>query len=185
VADLTYDTELKFSGLLRKTIPFIITNAVQLYTGMFVKLVSGYATKMVSGGGAAGAMVGVAVAGGVPGSNPVLDYNLSALTPPYPAIAIGNVTTAAAGNANQVIVETGEFTLKQVTLTLANGTLAGTAADVNTKVYAATSNPADMTNTQSGSDKPVGLISAFYSATATTATYDVLVNSYDARSRGN
>lgn len=178
MADLTYDTELPFNGLLRKTIPFVILNGVQLYTAMILRLSAGYATKQAAGAGTV--VLGIAVAGGVPGSNPVLDgFNLQTL--PIPQIGPGNASTAAAGNANQVIVETGEFTATQTPITLAGTTLAGTQADVGTVVYAPTSNIGDLTTTQTSTDKPFGRIAAFWSATATIGTYDVLVFSYEAR----
>jgi hypothetical protein len=184
VADLTYDNPTKWSGgpILQKT--YIIANGVQLYIGMILELSGGYATKYASGGGATNPAIGICVQGGVPGSNVVLDgFNL--LTNPIPAIAKGN-TAASFGNQPTVIVETGAFTWKQVTLTLANGTLTGTETDVGTKVFAVTSNVADCTNTAQGTDKVFAEISAFYNVTtSTTATYDLLVNSYDARTRGN
>lgn len=171
---------LPWAGLLQQTKTFEIANGVQLYIGSLVKIASGYADKMTT----SAVMVGVAVCGGVPGSNPVMDgFNL--LSQPIPAIAPGD-TSGDAGTVPTVVVETGEFTWQQVELTLANGTLAGSIADLNTKVYNGNSdNIADLTNTQPGTDKPVGILTKFYSSDATTAIYDVLINSYDARSRGN
>ena len=181
MADLTGDMpSLQWAGLVQQTKVFEIANGVQLYIGSLVKLASGYATKMTT----TALLVGVAVCGGVPGSNPVMDgFNL--LSQPIPAIAVGD-TSADEGNVPTVVVETGQFTWQRVTLTLANGTLNGDITDVGTKVYTGNSdNIADATDTQSGTDHPLGNITKFYSADATTAVYDILVNSYDARTRGN
>lgn len=174
---LAADSKVNFSGLSpRQTKTYIITNAAQLYVGAILKLASSYVTNFTTGN----TVFGVAVQGGVPGSNPVMDgFTLTSL--PIPMIAPGNVSTAAAGNANTVVVEQGAFTWMQVTLTLANGTLAGTQADVGTLVYAASDNVQDSTNTQPGSDKPLGYISKFYSATSTTAIYDIFVFDYESR----
>lgn len=182
MANLTADSKVNFSGPSpRQTRSYIITNGLQLYVGSIVQLTSGYIAKQVNGK----LIQGIAVAGGVPGSNQVLDgFNLQSL--PIPSIAPGNVSTAPSGAANRVIVEQGAFTWEQVVLTLANGTLAGTAADVGTLVYAGNSdNVLDATNTQSTTDHPLGKISRFYSATSTTATYDIDVLDHESRSRGN
>jgi len=181
MAALAADSKVNWSGLgPRQTKAYTIANAAQLYVGSILKLSGGYAAAFTTGN----LILGVAVQGGVPGSNPVMDgFTLTSL--PIPMIAPGNVSTAATGNANQVVVEQGSFTWMQVTLTLANGTLNGTAADVGTKVYAASSNVADSTNTQPGTDHPLGTLTKFYSATATTAIYDILVLDFDSRSRGN
>lgn len=180
MAALAADSKVNFAGLgPRQTRSFIIANAAQLYVGSILRLNGGRAATFTTGN----TVLGVAVGPGVPGNNPVLDgFTLSSL--PIPMIAPGN-TGAAAGNEPRVVVEMGAFTWEQVTLTLASGTLAGTIADVGVKVYAASDNVADSTNTQPGTDKPLGVITRFYSATATLATYDILVDSYDARTRGN
>lgn len=176
MANLTADTpSFEYSGILRKDIPFVITNGVQIYVGAIVKEASGYVTNFATGS----TVLGLAVGPGVPGGNPVLDgFTLTSL--PIPQIAPGNASTAAAGNANQVVVATGEMTIKRLSLTVA-GTLAGTQADVGTLLYAADDNLADLTTTQPGSDKPFGEITAFYSASGGSATYDVLMYSYEAR----
>lgn len=182
MANLTADSKINFAGPSpRQTYSYIITNGLQLYVGSIVQLTSGYIAKQVTGK----LIQGVAIAGGVPGSNQVIDgYNLQSL--PIPSIAPGNVSTAPSGAANRVIVEQGAFIWSQVTLTLANGTLAGTVADVGTKVYAGnTDNVADVTNTQPGTDKPLGTISRFYSVATTTAIYDIDVLDHESRSRGN
>jgi len=162
----------------------VIDNAIQLYVGSIVMFdaSTGYLKKKVAGSGTIA--LGVTVQGGIPGSNPILDgYNLQSL--PIPQIAPGNVSTAPAGAANQAIVEMGAFTWMQVTLTLANGSLNGTVVDQGTKVYTPSDNIADATNTQTSTDHPIGTITKFYSATTTTAIYDIFTDSYDARSRGN
>lgn len=179
MADLTYDTSLQFSGLIRKSMPYVITNGLQIYTGQILKLTSGLAALQAAGAGTI--VAGIAVAPGVPGGNPVLDgFNLQSL--PIPQIAPGNVSTARAGNANAVVIEQGEFTLKRQQLAVA-GTLAGTNADVGKVLYAPDSNVADLSTTQTSTDKPFGEISAFYAGTSSGgfAYYDVLVYSYEAR----
>jgi len=183
MAALAVDSKINWAGLgPRQTNPFVIRNGVQLRVGSILKLTGGQADIQVAALGTC--VLGVAVAGGIPGSNPVLDgFNLQSL--PIPMIGVGNVSTAAAGNANEVIVEQGSFTWLAVSLTLANGTLLGTVADVGTKVYAPTSNVLDVTNTQTSTDKPLGLLQKFYSSASGVAIYDILVDSYDARSRGN
>jgi len=184
VADLTYDNPsgLKSSGgaLLREEIPYIIQDGLQLYVGMLGKLSSGQLVKMASGGGKTTPCVGIIVGPGVPGSNPVMDgFALGTL--PIPTIAKGNVSSAAAGNANRAIVNTGEFVLEQVTLTL-TGSMAGSGADVGIALYASTSNPADLTSVQPGSDPVIGEIKEFLSKpSGTTAIYHVLVYSLEAR----
>jgi hypothetical protein len=182
MANLAADSKINFQGPSpRQTRSCVITNALQLYVGSLVILTSGYVAKNVNGG----LIIGVAISGGVPGSNPVLDgYALQTL--PIPMIAPGNVSTAPTGAANQVIVEQGAFTWQQVTLTIA-GTLAGTIADVGTTLYGGnTDNIADATTTQPGTDHPIGKISRFYTKpTATTATYDIDVLDHESRSRGN
>lgn len=179
MANLTYDTEVAFSGLVRKTYPYVITNALQLYTGQLLMLTTGLAARLAPAAGTV--CIGVGVAGGVPGSNPVLDgFNLQ--VQPIPSIGPGNVTTAASGNANEVIVEQGEFTANRVRLAVA-GTLVGTVADVGKALFAATSNLADLSTTQILTDKQIGEVSKFYpgSLSGGFATYDVLVYSYEAR----
>lgn len=182
MAALAVDSKINYAGLSpRQTKSYTIKNGVQLYVGSILKLTGGYADIQVAASGTC--VLGIAVAGGIPGSNPVTDgFTLTSL--PIPMIGPGNVSTAAAGNANLVIVEQGAFNWLQVVLTLANGTLGGAVTDVGAKVYAPTSNVLDVTNTQTSTDKVFGEISKFYSATATTATYDIFVESYDARTRG-
>jgi len=178
MAALTQDTPMEIAGLLRKQVPFIISNGVQLYVGGLVEIVSGYATAFAAD---AGLVQGFAVQGGVPGSNPVLDgFNLQDL--PIPMIAPGNASTAPTGGANRVVVEQGEFTAKRVTLAVA-GTLAGTQADVGKVLYAVTDNIEDAVTTQPGTDKPLGEITFFYPGTSSGgfAVYDVLVYSLEAR----
>lgn len=181
MANLAADSKINF----QRTSPsgprvFPIANSVQMYVGSLLKLNGGYADKLTN----SNVCIGVAVAPGVPGNFPPLDGQ-SLTTLPIPMIAKGN-TAAAAGNLPSVICEQASFTWMQVTLTLANGSLAGTIADVGTKIYAGnTDNIADATNTQPGSDKPLGIISNFYSFTATTATYDIDFYDFNARTRGN
>ena len=167
----------------RQTNPFPIANAAQLYVGALLELTSGFAAAYASTGGATNPVLGIAVGGGIPGSNPVLDgYNLASF--PIPMIAPGNASSAAVGNANQVIVEQGAFTWMQATLALT--TIVGSQADVGTKVFAVTSNINDCVVANPGSDKVFGVITAFYSKpTATTGVYDIFVNSFDARTRAN
>lgn len=178
MAALAQDTPMEIAGLLRKQVPTLISNGVQLYVGSLVEDSSGYATAFAANAGFVG---GFAVEGGNPGSNPVLDgYNLQSL--PIPLIAPGNASTAPTGGANRVVVEKGEFTAKRVTLAVA-GTLAGTQADVGKILYAVTDNIADAVTTQPGTDKPLGEITWFYPGTSSggVAVYDILVYSVEAR----
>lgn len=176
MADQTVDTPLKQSGLIRASKAFVIKNALQLYVGQLVMLASGYLDKHVA---AATICAGVVKGPGVPGNNPVMDG--FSFTPPMKMIAPGN-TGAAAGNQPKAIVEQGEFILEDQSLTVA-GTLAGTIADVGTVLYAgnASSNLADLSTTQTSSDKPIGVIVAFKSASGGSAVYDIRFFSYEAR----
>lgn len=177
MANITYDKPNEYAGPIVKQIPYVISNGVQLYVGQILMLTSGYALKNAAG--SATVSVGIAVCGGIPGSNPVMDgFTLTTL--PIPMIAPGNASSAATGNANQVVVETGEVTIKRLSLTVA-GTLAGTQADVGTLLYPPTANMADLQTTQTSSEKPAGRITAFYSASGGSAYYDVLWFSYEAR----
>ena len=178
MAALTYDHPLQYNNLsVRDTIAFVTKNGVQVYVGDLVELLGGYIQLHVAG--SATCIVGIADRGGVPGSNPAMDgFNLATL--PIPLIAPGNASTAAAGNANKVVVETGRVIARQVTLAVA-GTLAGTIADVGAKLYCATSNIADASTTQPSTDKPLGKIVNFYSASGGNAVYDIEVMSYTDR----
>lgn len=177
MANLTADTKINFQGPSPiQTKAIVISGTIQLYVGSLLIYSSGLAAKNVNGSNC----IGVAVGGGVPGSNPVLDgFNLQSL--PIPMIGPGNSATAPSGGANRVIVEQGAFTWQQVTLTIA-GTLSGATSDVNKLLYGGnTDNIADATTTQPGSDKPLGYISKFYSKTATTAIYDIFFFDYETR----
>lgn len=176
MAALGADSKINYSGLSpRQTKPFIIANAAQLYVGSLLKIASGFITNFATGA----TVFGVAVAGGVPGSNPVMDgFDLQSL--PLLMIGPGNASSAAAGNANQAIVEQGAFTWEQVTLAVA-GSLAGSQADVGVTLYAGSDNIEDSLTTQPGSDKPLGQISRFYSTATTTAIYDIFVFDYESR----
>lgn len=185
MAALAVDSKVNWAGLgPRQTKVYQIKNGVQLYVGSLLQLTSGNADAYVSGGGATNPCIGVAVQGGIPGSNPVTDgFTLTSL--PIPMIGPGNVSTAAAGNANLVVVEQGAFTWNQVAITLSGTSLTGVQADVGTKVFATTSNISNLVTTNPGTDKVFGEVTKFYSATSTVGTYDIFVNSYDARTRGN
>ena len=103
MAALTQDSKVNYRGLgPRQTNAFVIANAAQLFVGSLLQITAatGLVANYVQNLGATNPVVGVAVGGGIPGSNPVLDgYNLGSL--PIPMIAPGNVSTAAAGNAKR------------------------------------------------------------------------------------
>ena len=178
MADPTKDTIFGTANLKRDSKAYVIKNALQLYVGQLAKLTSGYLDKHAAGANTV--CLGVVVGPGVPGNNLVLD-GFALGSPPVKQIAPGN-TSAAAGNEPKAIVERGDQTIKDLVLTVA-GTLAGTIADVGTVLYAGagSSNLADLSTTQTSSDKPLGEIVAFKSASGGSATYDVLIYSYEAR----
>ena len=177
MAAITADTVLSCQGKVRKQGSFIIKDGVQLYVGGICKFTSGYADIQVAA--ASTIVAGIAVGPGNPGNNLVLDgFTLTSL--PVPMIAKGNQASAAAGNENRVILEQGELTLRDVKIAIA-GNLNGNAGDVGQVLYAPTSNVADLTTTQTSTDKPFGEVAAYKATSGSTGTYDVLVYSYEAR----
>ena len=161
--------------------PYVISNGVQLYIGQLVKLTSGYLVKHAPTA-AANPCEGVVIGPGKPGDDPNIDGNTVNANGRLNALAPGN-TGGATGTAPKAVVERGSFVIDNLALTLANGTLAGTIADVGKNVYAksASSNLADLTDTITSSDHPIGRIVGFVSATATIATYNVRIFSLEER----
>lgn len=182
MAALTYDHPLQYDNLsVRDTIPYVIANGIQIYVGDLVDqhVTAGEVQPHVAGSGTV--ITGIVDRGGVPGSNPILDgYTLGSGIGPGagPSIAPGNVASAAAGNANKAVIETGRLIVRAVTLAVA-GSLTGTITDITVKLYCATSNIADSSSTQTSTDKPLGKVVNFlsYNAAAATAVYDIEVMS--------
>lgn len=180
VGDPTFDVVYQVEGEAKDTFPYVIANGVQLYVGQIVTTLNGYLNKFVANSVAGTKPLGVALEGGVPGSDPNMDgmVNANGLQPN--AIAPGN-TGGAAGTAPQAVVERGRQTYQQLTLQI-QGTLAGTIADVGTALYAGTSNLQDLTPTQPGTDKAFGFISQYRGAGAAGyAIYDVTADPYATR----
>lgn len=172
VGDPTFDVLYTVEGEAKDSFNYVISNGVQLYVGQIVTTLAGYANKWVANSVAGSFPVGVALEGGTPGSDPNMDNMINANGLQPNAIAPGS-TGGSAGTAPQVVVERGRVTYQQLTLQI-QGTLAGTIADVGTKLYAATSNLQDLTPTQPGTDGAFGKIAAYRGAGAAGyAIYDV------------
>lgn len=182
MAALTYDHPLQYDNLsVRDTIPYVILNGSQIYVGDLVDQHTTAGEVCPHVAGAATCITGIASHGGVPGSNPILDgFSLGSGIGPGagPSIGPGNVGTAAAGNANKCVVDTGRLIVRAVTLAVA-GTLTGAITDIGMKLFCATSNIADSSTTQTSTDKALGKIANFlsYNAAASTAVYDIEVMS--------
>jgi hypothetical protein len=163
--------------------PYIIKNATQIYVWGLTDVVSGVAQPHVAGSGTC--IAGVAVGPGVPGNSPVLDGFTFPIGPSggSSAIPLGNVTTAAAGAANQVIIECGSQIVKAVTLTVTGGLNGTYTNDVGVELYCATSNIADASTTQTSTDKALGRVYQWlsYNSTAGTGVYDIAVIDYQTR----